>query len=155
MADTSFSVTIPNLPKLQAALSQYPSIATPIVQSAISAAGAILGKYTTGATVPVKTGNLVHNWTLQIAQLVARWFPNANYASFVEFGTAPHVIQAKSAKVLANTQTGEIFGKIVHHPGTKANPFIERIIQSAQPEINTLFGQAGDKITTAIAAQAA
>jgi hypothetical protein len=74
--------------------------------------------------------------------------------SYVEFGTAPHIIRPVNAKVLANPKTGQIFGTLVHHPGTKANPFMERIIASAQPDINTLFGQALDKVTTAIASQA-
>jgi hypothetical protein len=70
----------------------------------------------------------------------------------VEFGTAPHIIRAVNKKVLANTQTGQVFGPVVHHPGTKANPFMERIVAASQPEIEGLFGQALDQITTALAA---
>lgn len=148
-----FSVTIPNLPALQEALANYPAISTPIIQNAIVAAQAILAKFTTGATVPIRSGYLVQNWAFEIGNLVARWFPKANYAPFVEFGTAPHLIRPVNARVLANAKTGEIFGTLVHHPGTKANPFMERIIASAQPDIDTLFGQALDKVTAAIASQ--
>jgi hypothetical protein len=56
--------------------------------------------------------------------------------------------------VLANVKTGEMFGSVVHHPGTKANPFMERIVASAQPDIDILFGQALDQVTAAIAEQA-
>jgi hypothetical protein len=153
MAETTFRVSIPNLPALQAALADYPAISTPIVQSAIVAAQAILAKFTTGATVPIKTGYLVQNWAFQVGNLMARWFPQAAYAPFVELGTAPHIIMAKNARVLANTKTGEIFGTVVHHPGTKANPFMERIVAAAQPDIDTLFVSALDKVTMAIAAQ--
>jgi hypothetical protein len=74
--------------------------------------------------------------------------------SYVEFGTGPHEIHAVNARVLANSRTGQIFGTVVHHPGTKANPFLERIMNASQPEITALFGQALDKITAQIAAQA-
>jgi hypothetical protein len=154
MADTQFRVTIPNLPKLQQALASYPAIATPIIQNAIVAAQAILAKFTTAATVPIRTGYLVQNWAFEIGNLMARWYPKAAYAPFVEFGTAPHIIKAVNARVLANKQTGEVFGPIVHHPGTKSNPFMERIVAAAQPDIDTLFVSALDKVTAQIASQA-
>lgn len=45
---------------------------------------------------------------------------------FLEYGTAPHVIKMsrKRKKVLANKATGEVFGTIIHHPGTPAKPFL-------------------------------
>lgn len=148
----TFQVSIPNLPKLQESLASYPSISTPIFQKAIVAAQAILAKYTTAATVPVRTGYLMQNWAFEIGNLQARWYPRASYAPYVEFGTGPHIIRAVNKKVLANTQTGQVFGPVVHHPGTKANPFMERIVASAQPDIDALFGQAMEQITAAIAA---
>jgi hypothetical protein len=154
MQGTQFQVSIPNLPQLKQALASYPSIAGPIVQSAIVASQAILAKFTTSATVPVRTGYLLQNWGFEVGSFVARWFPKAQYAPYVEFGTAPHIIKPVNARVLANAKTGEIFGTLVHHPGTKANPFMERIVSSAQPDIDNLFAQALDKINTQIAAQA-
>jgi hypothetical protein len=153
MQGSTFQISIPNLPKLQEALAEYPAISTPIVQNAIVAAQAILAKFTTAATVPVKTGYLVQNWAFEIGNLVARWYPRASYAPFVEFGTGPHVIKAVNKRVLANVQTGQVFGPIVHHPGTKANPFMERIVAAAQPDIESLFAQALDKVTAQIAEQ--
>src|SRR5580692_3220368 len=150
----SFSVQISNLPALPQALASYPTISGPIIQSAVVAAQAILAKFTTAATVPVKTGYLVQNWAFEIGNLQARWYPRASYAPFVEFGTGPHVIKAVNKRVLANVQTGQVFGPIVHHPGTKANPFMERIVAAAEPDIETLFGQALDQVNKAIASQA-
>ena len=66
-------------------------------------------------TAPIKTGNLkkeVGNTRL------------APYAKFVHDGTAPHVIKPKRMKALANVKTGQMFGKKVNHPGTKANPYL-------------------------------
>src|ERR1700684_758693 len=122
MPGATFSVSIPNLPALQDALATYPSISQPIIQKAIVGAQAILAKFTTAATVPIKTGYLVQNWGFDIGNLTARWYPKASYAPFVEFGTAPHIIRPVKARVLANKETGQFFGTLVHHPGTKANP---------------------------------
>jgi hypothetical protein len=149
-----FKVQIPNLAKLQEVLANFPAIATPIIQKAVVASQAILAKFTTGATVPIRTGYLVQNWAFEVGNLQARWYPKAKYAPFVEFGTAPHIIRPVNAKVLANTKTGEIFGTLVHHPGTKANPFLEKIIAAAQPDITTLFEGALETITAQIAASA-
>ncbi len=56
------------------------------------------------------------------------------YAVYVEFGTPPHIIRPKNAKALHWTQSGvgprggkvktDVFAKVVHHPGTRPNPFI-------------------------------
>jgi hypothetical protein len=154
MPETQFKITIPNLPALQAALAVYPAIAAPIIQSAVVGSQALLAKYTTASTVPVLTGYLVQNWGFEVGQYTARWYPKASYAPYVEFGTAPHTIVPVNARVLANPRTGQIFGTIVHHPGTKANPFMERIVAAAQPDVDSLFVQALDKITAQVASQA-
>ena len=52
----------------------------------------------------------------------------AKYARYVHDGTRPHTIRTKSKKVLANKRSGQIFGKVVNHPGTKANPFFDRAV---------------------------
>jgi hypothetical protein len=153
MARATFAVSIPNLPRLQAALASYPVIAAPIIQSAIVAAQAILAKFTNATTVPIRSGYLVQNWGFEVGSFQARWFPKASYAPYVEFGTPPHIIKAVNARSLANKKTGQFFGPLVHHPGTKANPFLERIISAAQPDIDTLFLHALDKITGQIASQ--
>jgi len=151
----AFRIQIPNLEELRAKLASYPAISAPILQNAIVACQAILSGNTNASTVPVHTSYLVQNWGWQVGQLFARWWPMAKYAPYVEFGTAPHIIRAVNARVLANRETGHIFGPLVHHPGTKANPFLERIIAASQPTINELFGKALDQITSAIAAQPA
>jgi hypothetical protein len=150
-----FAVEIPNIAALQDAFASYPSIAQPILQSAIVASQAILAKFTTPGIVPVNTGYLVQHWGFDIGNLMARWYPQAAYAPYVELGTAPHIIRAVNAKVLANVKSGQVFGPVVHHPGTKANPFMERIVAAAQPEITEIFGQALTKITGAIASMTA
>lgn len=49
-------------------------------------------------------------------------FTMLDYARYVEFGTKSHMIRAKKAKVL--TDGKRFFGKEVHHPGTRPQPFL-------------------------------
>lgn len=61
---------------------------------------------------------------------------SADYASIIEFGSAPHVIVPKHARVLAwggarrltgSLRTGakpEFFARRVNHPGTRPYPFL-------------------------------
>jgi hypothetical protein len=46
-------------------------------------------------------------------KLGGRWGTNLKYGKFLELGTKPHKIVARRAKVLANKETGEVFGKEV------------------------------------------
>lgn len=41
-----------------------------------------------------------------------------------EYGSPPHTIRVRNAKVLANRETGEFFGRTVQHPGTPEQPFM-------------------------------
>ena len=51
------------------------------------------------------------------------------YADYVVDGTAPHLIQPRSAQALHWTgPNGSVFAKVVHHPGTRANDFPSRAL---------------------------
>ena len=87
---------------------------------------------------PRRTGNLRR--TIGFTQLSAtsgRVFARASYAAAVEKGSRPHIIVPRRASVLAFTLgpgarlTGSarvganmIFTMRVHHPGTKAKPYL-------------------------------
>lgn len=62
----------------------------------------------------------------------------AEYGAAVETGTRPHIIKAKG-KSLYNKKKKIFYGKIVHHPGTKPNPFFERGIDASRADIDSLF----------------
>lgn len=132
-------VEVKGLREIQQALKDYPSISVPILQKSVSATADILLKNTTRETVPWRTGNLVQTFGWSVGSLWARVFPKANYAAAVERGSKPHLIVVINKKVLANKKENQIFGKIVNHPGSKPNPFMERILQKATPEINQMF----------------
>jgi len=81
------------------------------------------------------------------AQVVAR----APYSAPVEFGTRPHIIRPKNRKVLAwggeRRLTGRLkagsqathFATIVHHPGTRAQPYLLPGARKAVARINEVI----------------
>lgn len=56
-----------------------------------------------------------------------------DYGYYIEFGTSPHVITVRDAKVLSDGKS--FFGTSVMHPGTSPNPFIRRTINSKLRDI--------------------
>lgn len=70
----------------------------------------------------------------------------AKYAIYVHEGTRAHEINVRTKKVLANRRTGQIFGKRVQHPGTRANPFLRNAAEGSEGFINNLFTNALTRI---------
>ncbi len=60
----------------------------------------------------------------------------ALYWRYVQFKTRAHVIRAKNVKALRfKWKGGFVFFKKVNHPGTEANPFLDRAIDKVEPNI--------------------
>src|SRR5947209_6882233 len=114
-----FSVQITGLEQLVAKLKDAPAIAAPILQRALSASQAILAKHTVKGVVPWRTGFLTQSFRAELTTGMLRWFPTASYAAYVEFGTKPHVIEAKTKKALYWPGASHPVRK-VNHPGTAA-----------------------------------
>jgi len=167
-------VEIKGLEELRRAFREYPKISEPILQRAIVGTQAIFAKHTLKDNpVPWRTGNLLQSFRFESSRLMARWMPTAHYAAFVEFGTRPHIITPKVARVLAWNSGGSPgsyktsgsgrryyaggsagatnFAMIVNHPGTKPRPYMGRIVRNATPEINKLMKQGLDLVNQAIA----
>lgn len=53
----------------------------------------------------------------------------APYGLFVEVGTAPHVIRSHGPYPLRNRRTGQVFGPVVNHPGTAAQPYLRPALE--------------------------
>jgi hypothetical protein len=56
--------------------------------------------------------------------------PTPDYALYVNNGTGPHVITSHGPWPLRNRATGQVFGRVVHHPGTRPQPFIVESLQA-------------------------
>ena len=100
------------------------------------------------AIVPRKTSNLEHtihvaSFTPTSVQVVAGGDKKVGYAAYVEYGTGPHDITPNAKKALRwavssskgfratgspssakGNKIGYAFAKRVHHPGTRAQPYL-------------------------------
>lgn len=83
---------------------------------------------------PVDTGRLRASIRVERRSffgLRQRWTigSDVEYAPMVNDGTRPHIIRPRRAKALKFKVGGKVvFARIVHHPGTRANPFLDRAL---------------------------
>jgi hypothetical protein len=109
---------------------------------------AVLAVKEAHSLVPVKTGNLrrtirVGQITNTSARILAGGQREVGYAAAVEFGTKPHVIVPRKARVLAwggnrrlsgTLRSGakpEFFAMRVNHPGSRKKPYLVPGAQTA------------------------
>jgi hypothetical protein len=97
-------------------------------------------KYPTGKTGPyanAKGPRLIG----VVDKMTALVGTGIKYAAPVEFGSRPHIIRAKNVKYLHFKIKGKsIFTKVVHHPGTRPQPFLEPAARmEVQPFIQGLI----------------
>ena len=148
-----FKLEIKGMQGLVRALKQYPAISRPIMQRAFVGMQAVLAKHTLkGDPVPWRTGFLLMSFRFKVGELSARWFPTAAYAPYVEFGTKPRTITATKKRALFWVGASHPV-RSVKHPGTKANPFMEAIVEKSTDDAIKLFAQAQDIINREIAKQ--
>ena len=89
---------------------------------------------------PWRTGRLAGSIIKEIGDGEAEIQALAPYAVFVEFGTAPHEIRPVNASVLAFEAGGKmVFTPLVRHPGSKANPFMERAAEDTRSKAESVF----------------
>ena len=93
--------------------------------------------------VPVDTGLLRNSTNLhKISDLHYELIAGTTYASDVEFGTKPHEIRPVKAKALHFTAgDGEVFAKMVWHPGTNAQPYMRPAYWMARENIKMIIKQ--------------
>ena len=93
-------------------------------------------------TAPVKTGYLASTVYKQVTDSEGIVGVAASYAKSVVEGTAPHEIRAADGGVLSFMVAGKhIFTPIVHHPGTKPNPFLQNAAQKARGRVEETFAE--------------
>ncbi len=89
---------------------------------------------------PWRTGRLAGSIVKEVSDGEAEVQALAPYAAFVEFGTAPHEIRPVNASVLAFEASGKmVFTPLVRHPGTRANPFMERAAEDTRSKAELVF----------------
>ena len=77
--------------------------------------------------------SITHNVDAVAGDVEATVFPTVKHAKFVHFGTAPHVIKPKNPggrlRFFWFRKMRWVAFKHVNHPGTMANPFMERALR--------------------------
>lgn len=83
---------------------------------------------------PVDTGRLRASIRVERRStfgLRQRWTVGSDveYAPMVNDGTKPHIIRPRTKKALKFRVGGKtVYAKVVHHPGTRARPFLDRAL---------------------------
>jgi HK97 gp10 family phage protein len=96
------------------------------------------------SNAPWRTGFLAMSITKKVSEGKAVIKPMAPYAIFVEKGTRPHIIRPINAKCLAFSSGmlgGLVFARLVNHPGTKPNPFVEKTAMETRDESSYIFSR--------------
>lgn len=98
--------------------------------------------------IPWRTGNLLHSFRFESGKLQARWFPTARYAAFVEYGRG--AVYPQKAKMLSwiNESGDRVFARF--SKPSKPRPFMKKIVEKSQKDVQSLFRQAGDIIVREI-----
>ena len=93
---------------------------------------------------PWKTGKLARSIVIDFDEEgEAKIQALAPYAKFVVEGTRPHKIYPVSSSVLVfKAKSGDlVFTKLVRHPGTKPNPFLQRAVDKAREQIDDIWNE--------------
>jgi HK97 gp10 family phage protein len=139
-----FSINVSGLDEINNILKQLPeNLGRRAANTAVRAGGmtirkAIMAKLPDGSkvakSIKVKKQRDVQGKTTYIVYCAAP------LAHLREYGTAPHIIVAGvNTNRKSSTQTGKkalsdgttIFGKVVHHPGTQAQPFFRPAVDES------------------------
>ncbi len=95
-----------------------------------------------GAPGSLKDGVVTRVKRIALKVEVASTHPSGEpVPAWVEFGTPPHVITPKTAKVLRwfDDSGKAVFAKRVFHPGTAPNPYFRRGVTRATKQVNRAF----------------
>jgi hypothetical protein len=92
-------------------------------------------------TVPVRTGRLLASARRSFGESERGVFWDVtigvpgvtDYLSYILNGTPPHTIRPRRRKALRFIgRGGVVFAKVVHHPGTRARPFMQKALEKAR-----------------------
>jgi HK97 gp10 family phage protein len=99
---------------------------------------------------PHRTGALQRSILTTVSYPTAMVSSQEPYASYVEYGTAPHIIAPKNKKALYWNGAASPY-RIVHHPGTKANPFFSAGVTESEAYVYEQFMQVVKRLVSTMA----
>ena len=145
----AFSIKINGLDKLTTALKNSPIIAKKQIGKAIALSVALVNR-NAKLEAPVKSGILRAGIHSKISPFNGKVESTTSYGIFVHEGTSPHIIRPVKKKALYWKGAAHPV-KLVHHPGTKANPFMKRGAERSEVGVQGLFSKAINNIVREIA----
>lgn len=141
----SIQVKITGLDKVNEAMRKYPAATARELNLAIQKTVKVVeAQAVKEAPVNKQTGggNLRQNIRSQMTgALSGVIMSKAPYSAAVHEGTRPHEIRySKPGRGgLFNARTGQGFGRVVQHPGTRPNPFMLRAIEHTKTTVEKIF----------------
>lgn len=107
---------------------------TPVsrVQPVYATRGAVVpGGRRHAGDFPLRPSGYLRHSVTRFQESDGSWIigPTADYAEYVNDGTVPHLIESHGPWPLRNRATGQVFGRTVHHPGTRGYHFVERSVE--------------------------
>ena len=142
-------VGIKNLPQIKAAFRKSPALMTQELNIAIKKSIFLIhGRSVTNA--PVRTSRLRGSVYDNFGFLKGEIGFKADYAAAVHDGSKAHVIKPKFKRALF-WKGAENPVMSVMHPGTKANPFLKKAVNTSEREINQNFETAVQNVLDKVA----
>jgi HK97 gp10 family phage protein len=140
MAD--IQIQIKNIDQIRAAFTRSPAVMTKNLNRAIRQT-IMFVRGESQKNAPVRTGYLRGSVYTDYEPLRGEIGYKAKYAGFVHDGTAPYTIVPTTKKALFWKGAAHPM-RSVRHPGIKANPFLQRAVDSSEPTIDKFFADAVD-----------
>ncbi len=149
MSDAIVKVTIKNADEIKSAFKAAPERVSAEIGTAI---GRIITSVENEAKreAPVNKqgggGNLRQSISSKMTSRTSGMVEvGSSYGIYVHEGTSPHIIRVRTKRVLADKRQNLMFGKVVHHPGTRANPFLQRAVDKQSSFIDREFEEAVER----------
>jgi len=143
------TIKIEGLEKLKDAFKKSPGIVREQIQKAIALSVALVNREAK-IEAPVRTGRLRSSIRSRIQPFKGIVEPTVDYAIYVHEGTSAHIIRPVRRKALY-WKGAKHPVKMVHHPGTKANPFMKRGAEKAEGKVQAIFQRAINNIARQLA----
>jgi hypothetical protein len=119
---------------------QIHSISIPILGESLVREVTTKGFYLLRDEAPERRGDLRRSTQQRSMGLEGEVTVGTHYAVFVAMGTQPHIIRSVRARALRFVVDGEVvFATLVHHLGTKPNPFVRRAAERLVVLIPEIF----------------
>jgi hypothetical protein len=119
---------------------QITSLSIPTIGSSFIREVTAEGFHILQGEAPAKAGKLRQSIQQRSLGLEGEVTVGAPYVVFVASGTRPYLIRPVRARALRFVVDGAIvFSTLVHHPGTKPNPFVQRASERLAQLIPAIF----------------